>query len=224
MSVTYSPIIEKTIEFVKKELSGNDGSHDWFHILRVFNNATKIATEEGGVEDLELVQLAAILHDVGDYKYSGSETAGPDAVREWLTSQNYPQDKTDKIVAIVEGISFKNELGGAKHPQSIELDIVRDADRLDAIGAVGIGRTFCYGGRFTTPMYDPEIKPRLNMTKEEYMLSKNEKSSTINHFYEKLLSLKNLMRTKTGKAMAEKRHEFMELFLKEFMNEWDGHN
>jgi len=213
-------IITKTIEFVKAELQGNDASHDWHHIERVWKIARTIAQSEG-VQDTEVIEIAALLHDVRDYKYSGSEHAGEEAAREFLQKLSYDTAKIETIVTIIQGIGFKNELANKGTPIFKELAIVQDADRLDAIGAIGIGRTFSYGGKKLTPMHDPEIKPNVAITKEEYMKN-HEKNTTINHFYEKLLKLKDMMKTETGKKMAEKRHKFMEDFLQEFLLEWDG--
>jgi uncharacterized protein len=186
--------------------------------------AVKIAKTEGNIEDLELVQLAALLHDIGDYKYSRSERTGPETVRLWLTSQHYPEEKTTKVIQIVERISFKNELSDNKPTDLFpELKVVQDADRLDAIGAIGIARAFTYGGRRMSPIWVPEQKPRgTQLTKEDYMNTEPSQSSTINHFYEKLLKLKELMKTETGRKMAEMRHQFMEAFLHQFFREWEG--
>jgi len=186
--------------------------------------SSKIAKQEN-VEDQELVQLAALLHDVRDYKYSGSETEGPDAAAAFLETQNYPKEKIQKIRQIIEGISFKNELKSSplqlreKFP---ELAIVQDADRLDAIGAIGIGRAFTYSGKRGRAMYDPTKPPKQNITKEQYMTQGSVDNTTLNHFYEKLLLLKGMMKTESGRQMAEQRHRFMEQFLNEFYLEWEG--
>mmetsp|Transcript_1582 Transcript_1582/g.2093 ORF Transcript_1582/g.2093 Transcript_1582/m.2093 type:complete len:221 (+) Transcript_1582:44-706(+) len=218
MSDATSQIIQNTIEFVKKELAGNDASHDWFHIERVWKLSKTLAREEK-IENSEIVELAALLHDVNDWKYSGSETAGVETAVAFLKSQNFDEEKIKKVAQIIEGVGFKNELAN-KTEMFPELAVVQDADRLDAIGAIGIGRTFAYGGRKSTPMYDPEIKPVENITKEQYM--HKEKNTTINHFYEKLLKLKDMMKTETGKKMAQQRHNFMEQFLNQFYAEWEG--
>eukprot|EP00026_Physarum_polycephalum_P015756 Phypoly_transcript_16516.p1 GENE.Phypoly_transcript_16516~~Phypoly_transcript_16516.p1 ORF type:complete len:222 (+),score=41.14 Phypoly_transcript_16516:193-858(+) len=214
-------IIEVTVDFVKKELEGNDASHDYWHIERVWKLAREIAKQEN-IEDIEVVELSALLHDIRDWKYSGSETAGSEAVREFLQSQNYPSEKLEKIIQVIEGVSFKNELNkDAKVNIFPELAVVQDADRLDAIGAIGVGRTFCYSGFKNRPMHDPQYPPRLNLTKEEYKKD-SPHNTTINHFYEKLLILKDGMKTTTGRKMAQKRHEFMELYLEQFLAEWEG--
>lgn len=210
-------LIDKTIRFVKKTLAQAEGGHDWFHIERVYKNALLIAASENC--DLEIVQLGALLHDIADSKFhDGDETIGPKTARTFLESENVVATTIDHVIAIIENISFK---GGkvARKFSSIELDIVQDADRLDAIGAIGIARTFNYGGFKNRALYNPEIAPNLSMTKEEY--KKNE-APTINHFYEKLLLLKDKMNTETGKQIAQERHRYMEDFLEQFYAEWEG--
>lgn len=212
-----SNLIEKTIRFVKETLAQAEGGHDWFHIERVYKNALLIAASENC--DLEIVQLSALLHDIADSKFhDGDETIGPKTARTFLESENVVQTTIDHVIAIIENISFK---GGkvARKFSSIELDIVQDADRLDAIGAIGIARTFNYGGFKNRALYNPEIAPNLSMTKEEY---KNNEAPTINHFYEKLLLLKDKMNTQTGKQIAQERHRYMEDFLEQFYAEWEG--
>ena len=215
--VHMSDIIRNTIGFVQKTLADAEGGHDWFHIERVWKNAMLIAREENC--DMELVQLAALLHDIADSKFhGGDEEIGPRTATNWLRSQNYPLDRIDRITSIIRAISYK---GGSNihEDHSIEFHIVQDADRLDAIGAIGIARTFNYGGFKNRAMYDPSIAPNLNMTKEEY---KKSTAPTINHFYEKLLLLKDRMNTKTGRELALERHRFMESFLDQFYAEWNG--
>ena len=210
-------LINDTIAFVKKELENAEGGHDWFHIERVYKNAVLIANGENC--DILIVQLGALLHDIADSKFhNGDETVGPKKARLFLESKTVPENTITHVVNIIENISFK---GGheAKKFSSLELDIVQDADRLDAIGAIGIARTFNYGGFKNRAIYNPEIKPNLNMSKEEY---KNSDAPTINHFYEKLLLLKDKMNTKTGKEIAAQRHDFMKLFLNQFYAEWNG--
>lgn len=210
-------LINDTVAFVKKELENAEGGHDWFHIERVYKNAALIANGENC--DILIVQLGALLHDIADSKFQdGDETVGPKKARLFLESKNVPENTIDHVVNIIENISFK---GGheTKKFSSLELDIVQDADRLDAIGAIGIARTFNYGGFKNRAIYNPEITPNLNMSKEEY---KNSDAPTINHFYEKLLLLKDKMNTKTGREIAAQRHEFMELFLSQFYSEWNG--
>ncbi len=215
--MNYSEIINKTILFVKAKLENAEGGHDWFHIERVYKNALLIA--DGEVCDTNIVQLGALLHDIADSKFhNGDETIGPKIAREFLESENVDEVTIQHIIKIIENISFK---GGntEKLFSSIELDIVQDADRLDAIGAIGIARTFNYGGFKNRPIYNPKIAPKLRMSKEEY---KNSNAPTINHFYEKLLLLKDKMNTKTGKQIAQQRHQYMMTFLSQFYAEWDG--
>ena len=210
-------IINNTILFVKNQLAHAEGGHDWFHIERVYKNALLIAEEEEC--DLTVVKLAALLHDIADSKFhGGDESVGPKTARTFLESQNVSEAIISHVIAIIENISFK---GGnfKKDFHSKELEIVQDADRLDAIGAIGIARTFNYGGFKNRPLYNPNIQPNLNMSKEEY---KNSESPTLNHFYEKLLLLKDKMNTETGKKIAQKRHDFMVTFLSQFYSEWDG--
>ena len=215
--MTLQNLINDTIAFVKKELENAEGGHDWFHIERVYKNAVLIANGENC--DILIVQLGALLHDIADSKFhDGDETVGPKKARLFLESKNVPENTIAHLVNIIENISFK---GGheAKKFSSLELDIIQDADRLDAIGAIGIARTFNYGGFKNRAIYNPEINPNLHMSKEEY---KNSDAPTINHFYEKLLLLKDKMNTKTGKEIAAQRHEFMEFFLNQFYDEWNG--
>ena len=210
-------LINNTILFVKQKLENAEGGHDWFHIERVYKNALLIAKEENC--NLQIVQLGALLHDIADSKFhDGDESVGPKVAKAFLESQDVSEDIIDAVINIIENISFK---GGnfEKKINSIELDIVQDADRLDAIGAIGIARTFNYGGFKNRTLYDPEIAPNLTMSKEEY---KNSQAPTINHFYEKLLLLKDKMNTETGKQIAQQRHRFMESFLAQFYAEWEG--
>jgi len=210
-------IINKTILFVKDKLENAEGGHDWFHIERVFKNAVSISENE--VCDLTVVKLGSLLHDIADSKFhNGDETIGPKTAREFLTSNDVDEATIQHVINIIENVSFK---GGnvEKSLSSIELEIVQDADRLDAIGAIGIARTFNYGGFKNRPLYNPNIAPNLHMTKEEY---KNSEAPTLNHFYEKLLLLKDKMNTQTGKKMAQQRHQFMMTFLSQFYAEWDG--
>ncbi len=215
--MTNQNLINDTIAFVKKELENAEGGHDWFHIERVYKNAVLIANGENC--DILIVQLGALLHDIADSKFhDGDENVGPKKARLFLESKNVPEKTITNVVNIIENISFKGGHETRKF-SSLELDIVQDADRLDAIGAIGIARTFNYGGFKNRVIYNPEIKPNLNMSKEEY---KNSDAPTINHFYEKLLLLKDKMNTKTGKEIANQRHDFMELFLTQFYAEWNG--
>jgi uncharacterized protein len=210
-------IISKTITFVKEKLKNAEGGHDWFHIERVYKNALLIAKDE--VCNDTVVKLAALLHDIADSKFNdGDEAVGPEIARTFLESEGVEEEIINHVIKIIENISFK---GGnfEKDFSSIELDIVQDADRLDAIGAIGIARAFNYGGFKNRAMYDPKIAPNLKMTKEEY---KNSNAPTFNHFYEKLLLLKDKMNTTSGKAIAAERHRYMETFMAQFYAEWDG--
>ena len=210
-------LIDKTIVFVKQQLINAESGHDWFHIERVYKNALLIAQSESC--NLEIVKLGALLHDIADSKFTnGDETVGPKTARVFLESINAPEETIVHVINIIENISFK---GGnfEKSFNSIELEIVQDADRLDAIGAIGIARTFNYGGFKNRQIYNPAIPPKLNMTKKEY---KKSEAPTLNHFYEKLLMLKDKMNTQTGKELAQERHLFMEKFLSQFYAEWDG--
>ena len=211
-------LIEKTKTFVKLELENAEGGHDWFHIERVFNNTLLIAKEEK--VDLLVVSLAALLHDIADSKfYNGDETIGPKKARQFLFEQNVDSIIIEHVVSIIENMSFKNSFETEKKFTSLEMSVVQDADRLDAIGAIGIARCFNYGGFKNRALYNPEVLPNLKMTKKEY---KNSDAPTINHFYEKLLLLKDKMNTKTGRRIAISRHNYMENFLKQFYREWEG--
>ncbi|RZJ68409.1 MAG: HD domain-containing protein [Flavobacterium sp.] len=210
-------LIPDTIAFVKEQLKDAEGGHDWFHIERVWKNTLLIAETENC--DLIVAQLGALLHDIADSKFhDGDETVGPKVAREFLEGKNVDEQTIVHVIAIIDNISFK---GGnfEKAFTSKELRIVQDADRLDALGAIGIARAFNYGGFKNRALYDPEIKPNRNMSKEEY---KKTTAPTINHFYEKLLLLKDLMNTETAKRIAGSRHDFMEDFLTQFYSEWDG--
>ncbi len=210
-------IISKTIQFVKRELAGAEGGHDWWHIERVWKNAKLIAEHEKA--NTFTVELAALLHDIADAKFhDGDENIGPKKARIFLESVSVPKDITDHIENIIRNISFKGGNFDSSFA-SIELAIVQDADRLDALGAIGIARAFNYGGFKNRELYNPSLKPDLQMTKETY---KKSTAPTINHFYEKLLLLKGRMNTETGKKLAEERHRFMEIFLEQFYKEWDG--
>ncbi len=215
--MTEKQIIEKTVSFVKQSLQNADSSHDWYHIERVLKNTRLILKTENA--DSFICELAALLHDIADHKFhKGDETVGSKKTKAFLDSLNIDNKTVTQVVNIVKNISF---LGGHKRSDyfSPEFVVVQDADRLDAIGAIGIARTFAYGGFKKREIYNPEIKPNLNMSKEEY---KNSTAPTINHFYEKLLLLKNKMNTETGKKLAEKRHNFMLLYLEQFYDEWEG--
>ncbi len=217
--MNHDQLIQNTISFVKKELENAEGGHDWFHIQRVFNT-TRLLSKYEKVNIL-VVELAALLHDIADPKFhQGNESIGPELAKKFLQSQQVDKSVIDHVVNIIQHMSFKNSLEKNKAPfTSKELEVVQDADRLDAIGAIGIARTFNYGGFKNRAMYDPNIPPNPNMTKEEYKASK---APTINHFYEKLLLLKDRMNTETGKKLALQRHQFMEAYLNQFFSEWNG--
>ena len=215
--MNHQEIIDQTVKFVKKTLANAEGGHDWWHIYRVWQLAKKIATTEK--TNLLVVELGALLHDIADAKFNnGDENIGPKKAREFLQSISVEEEIITHVENIIQHISFK----GGNFEQafnSTELAVVQDADRLDAMGAIGIARTFNYGGFVNRTIYNPNIQPNLNMSKEEY---KNSTAPTINHFYEKLLLLKDRMNTSTGKAMAAHRHQYMEQFLEEFYKEWKG--
>lgn len=212
-------ILKNTEIFVKQRFKGAEGGHDWFHTKRVLANSIHIAKKENA--NLFVVQLAALLHDIADAKFhDGDETLGPKVATEFLKEQKVDQVYREHVVKIIESVSFKNSLAPLENTfSSIEMQIVQDADRLDAIGAIGIARAFNYGGYKNRELYNPKITPNMNMSKEEY---KKSKTPTINHFYEKLLLLKEKMNTPTGKKLAEKRHEFMLSYLNQFFQEWEG--
>lgn len=212
-------IIEQTIAFVKETLKGAEGGHDWFHIQRVFNNTLLIAKDEP--VDILVVSLAALLHDIGDAKFhDGDETVGPRVAKEFMQSLDIYNEVISHVVNIIKHISFKNSLDRKKKIfDSKELQVVQDADRLDAIGAIGIARAFNYGGFKGRELYNPAVAPQVNMTKEAY---KKSNGTTINHFYEKLLLLKDKMNTETGKKLAAQRHQFMLDYLEQFYKEWNG--
>ena len=211
-------IIEATKVFVKETLKDAEAGHDWFHTLRVYNNARLIAKSES--VDQYIVALGALLHDIADSKFhNGDDTVGPRVARKFLLQHNVDSLVIDSVIDIINNISFNKSLETNNKPNSIELDVVQDADRLDAIGAIGIARCFNYGGFKNRKLFDPSIKPNLKMSKKEY---KNSKAPTINHFYEKLLLLSDKMNTKTGKKIAKERHQFMTEYLDQFHAEWEG--
>lgn len=210
-------LIDLTAAYVRKTLSGAEGGHDWWHIYRVWKTARKIA-ESAQVDGL-VVELAALLHDIADSKfYGGDENIGPQMAEDFLKSMRVGDVTVTHVKKIIENISYK---GGkeTKNFNSPELQVVQDADRLDAMGAIGIARTFNYGGHRNREIYNPDILPDLTMDKQAY---KNSAAPTLNHFYEKLLLLKDLMNTPTGKEMAQERHEFMQKYLEEFFREWNN--
>ena len=217
-------IIANTATFVKSILKDAEGGHDWFHILRVWNNAKQLAKYEK--VDMFVTELGVLLHDIADSKFhNGDETIGPRIAREFLESQQVDSSIITHIEKIISNISYKSSLPSNKNQNntsqftSPELDLIQDADRLDAIGAIGIARCFNYGGFKNRPLHNPKIQPNINQSKESY---KNSNAPTINHFYEKLLLLKDKMNTKTGQRMAIERHNYMEQFLEQFYAEWNG--
>lgn len=208
-------LLEKTLSYIKDIFKNDYSGHDYYHSLRVYNLATSICKEEHG--NLEITQLASLLHDVDDYKLFGGNGSNYSNAETFLKNNNIPDEKINLICNIIGSISFKGT--DSKVPESLEGKIVQDADRLDAIGAIGIARTFAYGGSKNRSMHIPNEKPRDNMNFEEYSTLNG---TTINHFYEKLLNLKDLMNTDTAKKLAESRHKYIQNFLSEFFNEWDG--
>lgn len=218
MPMNYNQIIEKTIRFVKSELESAEGGHDWFHTERVYKNALLIAKTEK--VNLTIVSLAALLHDIADSKFNdGDESIGPKKAFDFLTFLKVDSSIIGEVVAIISEMSFKNSLEGGNRKKSMELKVVQDADRLDAIGAIGIARCFNYGGFKNRKLYDPAIPPNLNLSKAAY---KKSEAPTINHFYEKLFLLKDQMNTETARQIAEGRHRFMENYLTQFYGEWNG--
>ncbi|KAK6931728.1 HD domain [Dillenia turbinata] len=214
--------VRKAEELVKRAMKGNDASHDAAHVFRVRDLALSLAREEAlsSPDSLEIVELAALLHDIGDYKYM-RDLSEAKVAQNFLEEQGVEESKRMKILSIINGMGFKDELAGLTSIHySPEFGVVQDADRLDAIGAIGIARCFTFGGSRSRVLHDPSIQPRSDLSKEQYM--KREEQTTVNHFHEKLLKLKDLMKTKAGKKRAENRHKVMEDFLKEFYEEWDG--
>ncbi|WP_395626221.1 HD domain-containing protein [Daejeonella sp.] len=210
-------LIDLTVQFVKKSLQGAESGHDWWHIERVWHNAILLSKTED--VDYFIVELAALLHDIADSKFhNGDEEVGPKKAGDFLKSIGIEGSQIIHIQQIIRNMSFKSSLETLSFT-SKEMEVVQDADRLDAIGAIGIARAFTYGGFKNRELYNPEILPALNMSKEEY---KTSTAPTINHFYEKLLLLKDKMNTKTGIRIAEGRHQFMLSYLEQFYNEWNG--
>ncbi len=209
-------LIERTVEFVRNKMSGDSSGHDWWHIDRVWRTARMLAHAEGA--NAEVVELAALLHDIADWKFAGGdEEAGPRAAREWLAKHDVPESTTEHVCEIIATLSFKG--AGVQTPmKTLEGQCVQDADRLDAIGAVGIARCFAFGGAKGRLMHDPDVSPELHQSFSAY---KKNSGPSINHFYEKLLLLKDRMNTETAKRFAAERHVFMEQFLQQFFAEWD---
>lgn len=216
--MTSREAILKTEGFVRAALEGEGTGHDWFHIDRVRTAALRIAKAEGGV-DLTITELAALLHDIADWKFhDGDPDVGPRRAADWLETLDLSQTVIRAVSQIIREVSFKGA-GVDTHPSTREGMVVQDADRLDAIGAIGIARTFAYGGYKQSPLWDPRIDPVMHQTFEAY---KTNSGTTVNHFYEKLLLLKDRMNTETGKSIAWRRHQFMEEFLRRFFEEWEG--
>ncbi|MFC2104179.1 HD domain-containing protein [Bacteroidota bacterium] len=211
--MTEKQIIEKTISFVKEKLEGDSSGHDWWHIYRVWNMSKKLQEKEGG--NLFIIELAALLHDIADWKFFEDENDGLKVIKDWLNQFNLSSETIDQIVHVIKNVSFKGA-GVEDQMDSIEGKIVQDADRLDAIGAIGVARTFAFGGKFGNEIHNPEIDVQMHNSFDEY---KNSKGTTINHFYEKLLLLKDRMNTNSAKEIAVERHQFMEIFLKQFYDE-----
>ncbi|KAM5566399.1 hypothetical protein ABKV19_014868 [Rosa sericea] len=216
--------VRKAEELVVKSMKGNDASHDPAHVWRVRDLALSLAREEQALssnsDSMQIVELAALLHDIGDYKYL-RDPSEDKLVEHFLIDSGIEESKKTKIIKIINGMGFKDELAGLTNSDlPLEFGVVQDADRLDAIGAIGIARCFTFGGSRNRVLHDPNIQPRSDLSKEKYM--KKEEQTTVNHFHEKLLKLKDLMKTKAGRKRAEKRHKFMEEFLVEFYEEWDG--
>lgn len=212
-----SRLIQQTADFIRQRLKDDASGHDWWHIDRVRRNAVLLAQAEGA--DAGVCELAALLHDIADWKFhGGDEQAGPMAARAWLESQSADDRVIEQVCDIIAGVSYKGA-GVATAMPTLEGRCVQDADRLDAIGAIGVARAFAFGGHFGRLMYDPDHPPELHASFEAY---KTKSGPTINHFYEKLLLLKDRMQTETGRKLAEERHRFLETFLERFFAEWNG--
>lgn len=208
-------LINDAIAYVKEIFATDFSGHDYFHTMRVYQMATRIAIEENA--DLQLVQLAALLHDVDDRKLSPETCENKDRAMAFMRSRNLAEDVIEQIKEIIDEVSFMGK--DSVVPKTLEGKCVQDADRLDALGAMGIARAFAYGGNHNRVMYDPEIPPAMNMGKEEYQ---NHVSTTVNHFYEKLFLLKDMMNTDSAKEIAEHREQYMKEYIDEFMDEWEG--
>ncbi|MBU1501880.1 MAG: HD domain-containing protein [Nanoarchaeota archaeon] len=213
-------ILKETENYIRNEMGEESTGHDWFHIERVLNNATKISEKEGG--DLFIIKMAALLHDIGDPKlYDGDKTAARRIVGDWLKQMGVEGDYYDSILNIAENISFSKSLENKDIEKTKEFMIVQDADRLDAIGAICIARVFHYGGSKGRKIYNPSIKPRA-LTSKNYSGGINESRDSFSHFYEKIILLKDLLNTPTSKKIGEKRHKFIEVYLDQFLNEWNS--
>lgn len=211
-------VLDRTEAMVRNRLSGESSGHDWWHVLRVRRNAARIASAEEGV-NIYVVELASLLHDISDWKFNGGDAAaGSREAEEWLRRLGVPEETIRNVCTAISEVSFKGS-GTSTIPSTLEGKIVQDADRLDAIGAIGIARAFAYGGRMEREIYDPSVKPHMHRTFEEY---KRSRSHTINHFYEKLLLLKDMMNTETARQLAVERHDFMLAYIDRFKREWEG--
>lgn len=219
MKKTEKDLIKKTEAMVRVKFENEGSGHDWWHIYRVWQLSKVIAAKEKNV-NLLVVELGALLHDIADWKFHDDEEAGMKTTQTWLRENGADPKLIDKVAHIVRHVSFKGGVA-TNHMESLEGKIVQDADRLDAIGAIGVARTFAFGGHISRPLYDPNISPKHYHDFETFKKTLKG-NTTINHFYEKLLLLKDRMNTKTGKQMALRRHRFMEMYLKEFYSEWNG--
>ena len=208
-------VIKNAVDYVKRVFENDFSGHDYFHTLRVYKTATRLAESEGA--NVHVAQLGALLHDVDDVKLSPQTHPNKDNARAFLVQNGVSSEDIERIVSIIDQVSFKG--ADSVKPTSLEGECVQDADRLDAIGAIGIARAFAYGGNHNRVMYDPEEKPKLNLSGEEY---RTHVSTTINHFYEKLFTLKGLLNTSSAKEIADHRENYMRAFIDEFMDEWDG--
>ncbi|XP_062090052.1 uncharacterized protein LOC133796517 [Humulus lupulus] len=219
----WSETVRNAEKLVEKTMKGNDASHDAAHVWRVRDLALSLAQDEGlssNPHSMQIVELAALLHDIGDYKYL-RDPSEEKIVENFLEAEGIEEEMKSTILGIIKGMGFKEEVSGNGVGElSVEFGVVQDADRLDAIGAIGIARCFTFGGSRNRVLHDPNIQPRLDLSKEQYM--KKDEQTTVNHFHEKLLKLKDMMKTKAGRSRAEKRHKFMEDYLKEFYDEWNG--
>lgn len=215
--MTKKQIINKTSDYIQKRLSGEHTGHDWYHIYRVWRNAKRIGRQEKA--DMFVVEMGALLHDIADSKFhNGDDKIGPRLAKEWLTKMKVDEKDSQQIIEIINNSYFKG-VGGKNKPRTIEGQIVQDADHLDALGAISIARVFATGADFKRPIYDPNIKPVIYKSRAQY---KKRNGTSINHFYEKLLYIKNMMNTKTGKKIAIKRDKILRDYLKEFFREWNA--
>lgn len=214
----YENVIDSTARFIEHKFAGEGSGHDWAHIRRVWLMARRLAAAYPEA-DAAVTELAALLHDIADWKFHGGDyEAGPRAARAWLQSQDLPEPLIGRVETIIREVSFKG-LGVATPVSSVEAAVVQDADRLDAIGAIGIARAFAYGGHAGRPLHDPAIAP---VAHDSFASYQKNTAPTLNHFYEKLLHLKDRLNTEAGRAVAQERHAFMEAYVARFLAEWDG--